>query len=200
VARQARDTGDGDPYSAAEEDALAEAIEEALYGDLGDDEDQPQRPGDSLFAEAQVEWAGTVDENGRGGVRRTVLGRGQQLDLTEVRQAAAELRTARIGGGLRSYRAKGWRSQLRQMRSTRRGREALESAGFNPDTMRRWRTGRQRPSAASQARLSSLYGQVRNPAAASAQHRVAEAFTAAMRRAYGVNVRLRDIRQLRIDD
>jgi hypothetical protein len=194
-----RDTSDGEDYSDSDEAAVADALGDALGADFEEDEDLTG----TIDVEAQIEWAGTIDENGRDGVRRTRL---DDVPLGEIRQAAGELDKAKRTGPsepFKSYRAKGWRAQLRQMLSTKRGQEAAREAGLNRDTIRRWQGGKQGPSAASRAKISGTYGQLRDPrstAVTKAQHGLSDALTGALRQRYGVNVRLRDIRHLRIEE
>jgi hypothetical protein len=196
-----RNTGDGDEYEDVDEAALADF----LYDDLYEEEDEEEGTGEgetgTIDVEAQIEWAGTIDQNSRDGVRRTRL---DDVPLAEIKQAAGELGKAKRTGPaepFKSYRAKGWRGQLRQMLSTKRGQAAARDAGLNRDTIRRWQGGAQAPSAASRAKISGAYGQLRDPrsaAVAKAQHGLADALTGALRQRYGVNVRLRDIRHLHI--
>jgi transcriptional regulator with XRE-family HTH domain len=203
-----RDTSDGDEYADVDEAALADAVADALgYGEEEEEEEpgaeeegEPAETG-TIRVRAQIEWAGTIDQNGQDGVRSTHL---DSVPLAGIREAAADLAKAKAGRGpLRSYRAKGWRAQLRQMLSTKRGQAAAREAGLNRDTIRRWQSGTQAPSAASRARISGAYGQLRDPkpaAVAAASHRLSIAVTAAVRTQYGVNVRLRNIEYLRIEE
>jgi hypothetical protein len=194
-----RDTGDGDPYSDAEEAAVCDAIEAAM-GDDYDDEDRAAPTGIQVTAE--IEWAGTTDHL-RNGVRTTRL---EGLDLQPVIDAMQRLRAAegRDRGPLRSYKAKGWEAQLAALSRVRRGPAAMAAAGLNParQTMRRWAAGTQKPSKANRERIARAYDELRNPARGSvreARHEVTEKLTAAMRARYGVNVRLRDIRNFRFE-
>jgi len=194
-----RDTGPGEPYSDAEEAAVCDAIERAM-GDEYDEEGAPAPTG--IRVTAEIEWAGTIDHL-HDGVRTTRL---DGLDLRPVIDAVQQLRAAegRDRGPLRSYRAKGWQAQLRQLGRVRRGPAAMAAAGLSPSrqTMRRWSGGTQAPSKANREKIERAYDELRNPARGSvrqARHEVAEQFTAAMRARYGVNVRIRDIRNLRFE-
>jgi hypothetical protein len=199
VARK-RTTGDGEPYSGEDEAALADYLAEMDYWDAVEEEEGETG---TVDVEGQIEWAGTVDDNGRDGVRRTRL---DDIQLGEIRKAAGQVRRAQRTGPdqpYKSYQAKGWRAQLRQMQRTRRGREAVSGAGVSPQTIRRWETGRQAPSRASREKIAGAYETVRNPRPAGvsrATHRLTEAFTQAVRDRYGVTVRIRDIRHLWIRD
>jgi hypothetical protein len=194
-----RDTGEGDPYSEAEEAALCDAFELAM----GDEYDEEGRAAPTrIQVTAEIEWAGTIDHLHEG-VRTTRL---DGLDLAPVIDAAQQLRAAegRDRGPLRSYRAKGWQAQLRQLGRVKRGPAAMAAAGLSPsrETMRRWQAGTQAPSKANREKIAAAYDELRNPARGSvrqARHEVAERFTAALRSRYGVNVRLRNIRHFRFE-
>jgi hypothetical protein len=195
-----RTTGDGDPYSDAEEAAVCDAIEAAM-GDEYDDDGYPASGSTPTSVEitAEIEWAGTTDHL-RDGVRTTRL---DGLDLHATLQAVQRLRQAegRDRGALRSYKAKGWQAQLRQLGRVKRGPAAMAAAALMPsrETMRRWANGQQKPSRANREKISRAYDELRNPArgkVTQARHDVAEKFTQALRSRYGVNVRLRNIRNL----
>jgi hypothetical protein len=193
-----RDTGPGDPYSDAEEAAVCDAIEAAMADDYDEDSAAPT----GIQVTAEIEWAGTIDHL-HDGVRTTRL---DGLNLRPVIDAVQQLRVAegRDRGALRSYRAKGWRAQLRQLGRVRRGPAAMAVAGLTPSrqTRRRWEGGAQTPSKANREKIARAYDELRNPARGSvrqARHEVAERLTAAMRDRYGVNVRIRDIRNFRFE-
>jgi hypothetical protein len=195
-----RDTGDGEPYTGADEAAICDAIEAAM-GDDYDDEGHPAAGGTPTSAEvtAEIEWAGHIDP--RKPVRTTRL---DGLDLRATLKAAGKLRQAerRDTGPLRSYKAKGWQAQLRELNAVKRGPEAKQAAGLNPsrETLRRWEKGTQKPSRANRRKIADAYDELRNPnrgKAAKARHQVAEELTKALKSRYGVNVRLRDIRDTR---
>lgn len=194
-----RDTGEGDPYSDAEEAAVCDAIERAM----GDEYDEEGAPAPTrIQVTAEIEWAGTVDHLHEG-VRTTRL---DGLALRPVIEAVQRLRVAegRDRGTLRSYRAKGWQAQLHALGRVKRGPAAMAVAGLSPSrqTMRRWEAGTQAPSKANREKIARAYDELRNPSRqpiTQARHEVAEAFTAALRARYGVNVRLRDIRNFRFE-
>lgn len=193
-----RDTGPGDPYSDAEEAAICDAIEAAMADDY---DDQPGPANAEIQVTAEIEWAGTVDHL-RDGVRTTRL---DGVDLRPVVEAVQRLKAAegRDRGPLRSYRAKGWQAQLRQLGRVQRGPAAMAVAALTPsrETMRRWASGQQKPSRANREKIGRAYDELRNPGrqpVTRARHEVAEKFTEALRARYGVNVRLRDIRNFRI--
>jgi hypothetical protein len=200
VARK-RDTGDGDPYSDAEADQIADAIEAAMADSWNDDGDYTGASGPDIVVTAEIEWAGTVDHTGSG-VRTTRL---DGLNLRDVIVAVQRLREAEgRNRPLRSYNAKSWEAQLRQINNVKRGPDALRAAGFSPSrrTLRRWEQGTQKPSKANREKIAAAYDDLRNPgrrAEARARHAVADALTEATRQRYGVNVRFRDIRQFRFD-
>jgi hypothetical protein len=184
-----------------------EAAPEPATGAPGGPAARPSRPGavpppNRIDVRAQIEWAGEIDANGRGGVRTTRL---DGLDLRAVTKAirAAERAEVRAAAGpLRSYRAKGWHAQLRQLMGTKRGQEAARAAGLAPsrETRRRWTRGEQAPSKANRAKIASAYEQARNPGpveSGRAHAKVAEELTKACRDRYGVNVRFRDIEYLK---
>jgi hypothetical protein len=200
-----RDTGDGDDYAPAEEEHVASAIEEALtdLGGLDEEPDDEDEATGTITVRAQIEWAGTVDDNGRDGVRTTRL---DGVKLNEIKRAAARLENAKQAGpegGYRTYRAKGWRAQLRQALATKRGREAAAAAGLHPDTIRRWQNRTQAPSKASREKIARMYGGLRDPRAEAvrqASHGMSEALTGALRERFGVNVRLRGIENIQITE
>jgi transcriptional regulator with XRE-family HTH domain len=191
-----RTTGDGDPYNYDEEADLADYLTDDDYWDAVEGEEGETG---TIDVEAQIEWAGTVDENGRDGVRRTRL---DGIRLDGIRKAVDQLREARRTGPdqpYKSYNAKSWHAQLRHMERTRRGRDLVDRTGISPATIRRWQTGKQAPSRASREKLADAYESMRNPrpgAVRQATHNLAEAFTRALKDQYGVNVRVRDIHHL----
>lgn len=190
-----RDTGDGDPYSDAEEAAICDAIEAAMADEYDEEETGPASA--EIDVTAEIEWAGTVDKP----ERTTRL---DGVDMRPVVEAVKQLRQAegRDRGPLRSYKAKGWQAQLRQLNAVKRGPEAKQAAGLKPsrETLRRWENGTQKPGKANREKIAAAYDELRNPArgkVTQARHEVAEKFTQALRNRYGVNVRLRDIRNFR---
>jgi hypothetical protein len=190
---------DGVDYDPGEIDELIDAMQQALN-------DYDQRKGThratprSLEVKAQVEWAGELQ--GPGGVRHVNLGArgGMPLDLSRVRDALKQ-----TGGPLKSYKAKGWQAQLRQLNAVKRGTAAKQAAGLSPsrETLRRWERGEQRPSKANRERIQEAYGQLRNPSGMTpeqARARAADALTDALYNAYGSPVRFRDIQTFKFDD
>jgi hypothetical protein len=203
-----RTTGDGEPYDAAEEADLADALQDAF-----DAEDAawggraPEPTG--MDVTAVIEWAGTIDRTtrlGPEGMRRTHL---DGLDLSGVRAAVDRSRAAGRADYGRSYDAKGWHAQLTQLTGTARGRAAADTAGLSPSrtTFMRWLSGTQAPNRRNREAIERAYGDVRRQAAEGqrsravrgSQHEVSAALTAAVRQRYGVNVRFRDIRSMRIE-
>jgi transcriptional regulator with XRE-family HTH domain len=143
-----------------------------------------------IDVKGQVEWAGEFQ--GPGGVRAVNLGRGVNLDLAPVREALK----------LKSYKAKGWQAQLRQLNTVKRGTSAKQAAGLNPsrETLRRWENGSQKPGKANRERIAQAYGNLQTPRTPAQKARVAQAFTDALYNAYGSVVRLRDIERFKFDD
>jgi hypothetical protein len=210
-------SGEGDEYTEPEIDEVYDWLDDAFdeyygEGEEGDDVSQGGGGGggggtpEGLDVTAVVEWAGVVDHNGRGGERTTHLGsRGESVNLAPVIDAvraarAAERRAA--SGPLKSYRAKSWHAQLRQLMNTKRGREAARDAGLIPsrETQRRWTRGDQAPSKGNRAKIAQAYDAARNPHGTKAKQLRAEAagkLTGALNDTYGVNVRFRDIRDMR---
>ncbi len=193
-----RDTDEGEPYTDADEAALADAIEGAMGGQDYEGGAAPRR----IQVTAEIEWAGTIDHL-RNGVRSTRL---DGLDMAPVLAAVQRLREAegRDRGTLRSYKAKGWEAQWHALGRVKRGPAAMAAAGLSPSprTVRRWEAGTQKPSKANRERIARAYDELRNPSRqpiTAARHEVAELFTAALRERYGVNVRLRDIRNFRFE-
>jgi hypothetical protein len=194
-----RNTGDGEPYSDAEEARVADAIEAAFADTYGEDDDGTGPDPTGADVEAQIEWAGTVDNNGRGGVRFTRLDGLNTGRLREAAKVAAKASRQAERGPLHTYQAKGWEAQWRQITGSNRGAEAMKAAGLDPSktTMLRWLSGDQGPSKANQERISKAYDELRNPARGTAREangKVAGELTAAVKARYGAEVRFRDIR------
>jgi hypothetical protein len=201
-------TGAGEPYSPPEQAGLTAAVNQAFTTD----EQFPgvtHLQGAGLDVTAIVEWAGTVDATtrlGPEGMRRTRL---DGLDLTGVKAAVDRARAAGQAEYGRSYDAKGTHAQLAQLLDTARGRAAADTAGLSPSrrTLLRWLSGEQQPNRANREAIERAYGEVRHQAAEGQRSRamrasdreVSDALTAAVRRRYGVNVRFRDIRDMRIE-
>ncbi len=203
-----RTTGDGEPYSAADEAELEAWLDRAFA------DDEPfagltDLGSAGVDVTAVIEWAGTTDATrrlGPEGMRRTHL---DGLDLTGVRAAVDRARAAGRAEYGRSYDARGWHAQLAQLTGTARGRAAADAAGLSPSrtTFLRWLGGTQAPNRRNREAIERAYGDVRSQAAESqraravrgSRHEVADALTDAMRQRYGVNVRFRDIRSMRIE-
>lgn len=199
-----RDTGEGDKYSDAEADRVADAIE-AAYADWANTA-EPSR----VDVKAKVEWAGHV-MRANNGMRRT------RIDLPadkmrEVRKAAEKARNAgrakKAAKPAASYRAKGWEAQFRQLFRTGKGYEAMSKAGVSAtkQTLDRWLRGEQAPNKANRDAISRAYDEMRGrpvtearDAAAAAAREAADAMTEAMRSQYGVNIRFRDIQHFRFE-
>lgn len=195
-------SGDGDDYTPDEVDEVYDALSEAFAGHAAGGPGGGEITG-AITATAKVEWAGEYANNGRDGQRTVHL---NPVNLTAVRDAvnkAQRLEGLAGRGPLRSYKARGWQAQLKQLSGTKRGREALQAAGWSPsrETLRRYNHGTQAPSKANRARITDAYDSARNPGRgwAEARREAADALTAALRQEYGSNVRFRDIADLRIE-
>jgi hypothetical protein len=57
----------------------------------------------------------------------------------------------------KSYRAKGWRAQLRQLQRTKAGRAAVSTLNVTPRTLTAWAGGKRAPTKANQGRIGKLY-------------------------------------------
>ncbi|MER5549494.1 hypothetical protein ABT072_45630 [Streptomyces sp. NPDC002589] len=195
-----RDTGEGEPYSDAEADRVADAIE-AAYADWANTA-EPSK----LNVRAKVEWAG-VYQAGNQGVRSVRIDGLSADRMRKVREAAEKARTssgkARAAKPSSSYRAKGWEAQFRQLFKTAKGYEAMGAAGVSAtkQTLDRWLSGSQSPSKANREAIERAYETMRGrpvtearDAAQAAAKSAADALTEAMRDRYGANVRFRDIR------
>jgi hypothetical protein len=200
-------SGEGDDYTPDEVDDVYDALGEAL-------EEYASRGGAGatggadmtvqVKTTARVEWSGEYANNGRNGVRTTKL---EPMNLAPVRDAvrkAQRLEALAGRGPLRTYKAKGWQAQLKQLQGTKRGQEALRAAGWNPsrETLRRYGKGTQAPSKANRARIAEAYDSARNPGKGwvEARKEAVDAFTAATGQQAGgggMVVRLRDIEDLK---
>jgi hypothetical protein len=201
-----RDTGEGDKYSDAEADRVADAIE-AAYADWANTAAEPTK----LNVRAKVEWAG-VYQPGNNGVRGVRIEGLKPEKMREVRKLAEKARKAsgkvRTAKPASTYRAKGWEAQFRNLFKTRKGYEAMSKAGVSAtkQTLDRWLRGEQAPNKANREAIERAYADVRGrpvtearDAAQAAAKEAAEALTEAMRDRYGSNVRFRDIQSFRFE-
>lgn len=64
-----------------------------------------------------------------------------------------------FAGGPRkkTYRAKGWAAQLRQLGRTVAGRALIADLGVTPRTLKAWSSGRRTPTPANRARIAAAY-------------------------------------------
>lgn len=188
-------SGDGDDYSAAEEGAIEAALDRALYMGQGGTDTSGARY--TVNVRAQVEWAGVIDNNRNGGVRATKL----EVSGAGLRQVERELGRSATAEPGRSYRAKGWQAQLREMQRTQAGREAVRGIRSR-ETLRRYGLGTQTPNAQTRARITEAHAQMKSRAGERTARRnaraVAAAFTDALADKYGVKIRLREIEHLSI--
>jgi hypothetical protein len=209
-------TGTPTEYAPADEAALEAAVEEAWanyvsgdeddepdasdwFEDLDDDEPTPTK----ITITADIEWAGTFNPTAH---RTTTL---RDLDLGAVRAAAARAAeattAARAARPLASYRATGWHAQIKALTGTRAGQAAADRAGINvtPRTLLAWLGDERTPTRANQDRIAQAYAEIRDRPLAEARARataahgeVAHALTAAVREAYGAEVRFFNISHL----
>jgi hypothetical protein len=194
------DSGDGDEYGPQEVDELADSMEEAFS------ESDTNLDAGSMKVTAQVEWAGSIENNGRGGVRTTKLSlppggaREVRAALDRARASAAEPRG-------KSYKAKGWQAQLRALNTAGRGPEARDFAGLAPsrETQRRWRLGTQQPGKRNRDAIERAYDRLRETAAPSRESRKAQRdFASTVTRVLGdkyngTTIRLRDIESIHFE-
>lgn len=193
-----RDTGAGVPYSAAEAERLAMAVE-AAYADWAR-ESEPSR----ADVKAKVEWAGHVmpSNDGKRRTRVDLPPQGMKKVRKAVEKAQKALGRKRSAKPAASYRAKSWEAQFRQLFKTEKGYRAMDRAGVSAtrQTLNRWLKGEQTPSKANREAIARAYEEMRTrpvaearSAAEQAAREVADAMTEAMKDQYGVNIRFRDI-------
>ena len=199
-----RKTGPGDPYSDAEAERVAQAIENA-YVDWANAQREPTQ----LNVRAQIEWAGHIMP-GNGGVRRTRIELGSGMDrvraavqrATERRQRAEEARPAEW------RKAKGWHAQLRQLvEAGDRGSKAADRAGLDikPRTLKAWLADDQYPVRPSyQERIARAYDELKmwnvreaRESAERASREAADVLLDVVKDRYGSNVRFRHIEDFR---
>jgi transcriptional regulator with XRE-family HTH domain len=180
---------EGEDYTDEEIDELYDRMLAALHAydkKKGHNRATPK----SLIIHAQVEWAGEFECPG--GVRTARLGQvgGRNINLAPVREAMR----------LKSYNAKGWQAQLRQINRIKRGPAALAAAGFrvSRQTLRRWEAGTQKPSRANRERLQEAYDRMATPATVAPK--AVQKLTDAISDTYGSVVRFRGIRTIKFDD
>lgn len=196
-------SGEGDDYTADEVDELYDELYDA-FAEYAGRHGEGGQVNAVMTVTARVEWAGEYSNNNRNGERTVKLDR---LNLTAVRDAvnkAAKLEGLAMRGPLRSYKAKGWEAQLKQLQGTKRGQEALREAGFNPsrETLRRYGRGEQAPGKPNRAKIADAYDAARNPGRgwAEAKREAANALTETLRQHYGgYPVRFRDITEMGLD-
>jgi hypothetical protein len=211
------DTGDGEPYTDADEAAIEAALEAAeaeyasQYGEEPDGFGEGSPVPFFLNVRAQVEWGGSVQHSNDG--KRTVhldLGSDRIERLGPHIAAAREARArAASASPATSYQAKGWRAQLNALVKSTRGSDLADRAGLNPSarTVSAWLSEERAPSAANQAKIADAYAglatwRVDNAQQRSreANHRLTEALTDQCRDRYGATVRFRDIEGMSFDD
>lgn len=185
-------SGDPEEYSDDEVYELYRELSEA-FGAYGGDAASA-----NISVTARVEWQGEYANNGAGGMRTINFDR--PVNLTAVRAAmekAQRLEGLHARGSLSSYKARGWQAQLKQLTGTKRGRDALAAAGWNPsrETLRRYGHGTQAPSKANRARIADAYDSARNPGRGwqEAQREAADALSAVLKNTFNSDIRFRDI-------
>lgn len=204
-----RDTGPGVPYSEADAERVAQAVENA-YVDWLRREQEPT----TLNVRAQVEWAGHVMP-ANNGVRRTRLplpAAGMARVREMVQDAKGRRERAASAKPAASRRAKGWHAQLRELLESPRGSKAADRVGLDPDhdLVTRWLrySGPEdrAPNKANQEKIHAAYQELRmwnvteaKAAADRADRRVADALTDALRDEHGPNIRFRQIEDFRFE-
>jgi len=182
-------SGDSEDYDDSDIDGLIDALL-AAYNDYDQRKGHNRATPGHIDVKAQIEWANEFQ--GPNGVRAVNLGNGVSLDLAPVREALR----------LKSYKAKGWEAQLRQLNAVKRGTQAKQAAGLHPsrETLRRWEKGTQKPSKANRERIAQAYGNLQTPRTQAQKARAAQVFTDALYSAYHSDVRLRDIERFKFND
>jgi hypothetical protein len=186
------ETGDGEEYTEAEAEALADALEEALadhdsrYGDV-------DAFGTSLSIKGKIEWNGSVDLKDNG-IRKLNLDRFQPQDMRQLKRATQNRRRAG-----RSLTDKGWHAQLRKLTGSERGQKASEAAGLSPSrgTLLRWLSEQQSPSKENRERIQAAYESMRQDV--KVDKGVAGTFTRIVEKRQGVRIRVRDIQNMHFD-
>lgn len=196
-------SADATDYSPVDIDGMVDAIEaqyDSLYA-MGNGSG-------TMTVTAQVEWAGTLNNNGRNGVRTTRL----NLPAGAASEIKAAIDRARSSGERgRSYKAQGSSARLRELERTKRGQGILSGLGFSPsrETRRRWALPEsdslaQRPGRANQGLIDQAYERLRDTAGPSRESRssrraVANEVSQALSNEYGVEIRLRGISRMDIE-
>lgn len=155
---------------------------------------------------AEVEYHGVIARANNGFRKFTLsdLRPEHQAKVVEAARKAAEARRmAREAQPKKSYRAKGWKAQLRQLFKTSKGREVLKDSGLSVTkrTQDRWLKGAQSPNRANREAIARAYETMRmeNVHAASKRaeehaRNVGKVFDQVVAEAYGENgVRFRNI-------
>lgn len=186
-------SGEGTDYDPGEIDELVEAMQEAL-GDYDQSKGGAGGTPGSLKATAQVEWAGELQ--GPNGVRSVNLGAagGMTVNFGGVREALKQ------AAPRKSYDAKGWLAQFKQLYSTDRGFAALNQTldVKQQRTINDWLAGKTEASPANQAKIAQAYEGMRD--STPGKSRAATVLTDALFNSYGSVVRFRGIRSFKFDD
>lgn len=196
MARRSKTTGPCADYSEAELAALGKWLVKKV-------QDTGKAPG---VIRAEVEFHGHIYGGGKAIRNFTLeLSNAQKARVVAAAKNAASARQeARDTQPKKTYRAKGWRAQFRQLTGTRKGREALGEAGVsaNTRTQSRWLSGGE-ASKGNRAAISRAYEAMRMENVHAATHRAdaqameaARVFDDVVAEAYGENgVRFRDIQE-----
>ena len=190
--RRGRNSDEGNPYTEAEAEALADALDEAMSR-----HDRLWGEGDTfgthLVVTAQVEWNGNIDSNNKGGVRDVKF---EGLTPDQMR----ELRDSLRAGAGRSFTDVGWHAQLRRLTESKAGLSAADRAGLSPSrtTFVRWLSGTQQPSKENRAKIQRAYESARGNVRAN--RGPANALTKVLRERHeGATIRLRNISRMHFD-
>lgn len=196
MARRSKSTGRCAPYSEAELAALGKWLVKKV-------QDEGKAPG---TIRAEVEYHGHIYTGARAIRNFTLeLSAAQKARVVAAAHKAAGARQeARDTQPKKTYRAKGWHAQFRQLTGTKKGREALGEAGVsaNKRTQARWLSGGE-ASKGNRAAISRAYEAMRMENVHAATHRAdresmeaARVFDEVVAEAYGENgVRFRDIQE-----
>lgn len=165
-----RDTGRCAPYTELELTELGSYITKvvASTGDI------------PTAIRAQVEYNGHIARanNGVRTFRPDKLSAAQRARVAEAARKALNLRQeAREARPKKTYQAKGWQAQFRQLSKTAKGREAMERAGVSAAkrTRGRWLAGQQAPMRATREAIARAYESMRMENVNAASQRAGDA-------------------------
>lgn len=193
-------TGDPTPYNEHDEHELITAVDEGW-----EEFENPTK----MTVSAVVEWSGST--NRAHGGHRTVRLDGLELGPVKAAldDARAASRAANSARGSSSYTAQSWHAQISALTKHSRGSELADRAGLDPTgrTLSAWLSESRAPSKANQQKIADAYAGLRTAGVESARsrqrqanHRAAEAISAAVKDRYGADVRFTDVRGVEFDD